>query len=68
MLFLFFFRFMPFFATTQRPTETILNLWEATTSSKGAVPAVQELIGVLQAMHRPDCANLVQSQASSLPL
>nr|CUU98990.1 hypothetical transcript [Hymenolepis microstoma] len=54
-------RFLPYFASTQRPTEMVLNLWEATTNTKGS-QANQELISILQAMHRLDCANLIRSQ------
>ncbi|VDD74766.1 unnamed protein product [Mesocestoides corti] len=57
-------RFLPYFATTQRPTEMVLNLWEASTTARGPI-ANQELISILQGMHRPDCASLVQSQTMS---
>ncbi|KAL5962587.1 Netrin receptor UNC5B [Taenia solium] len=56
-------RFLPYFASTQRPTEMVLNLWEASTTAKGSL-AHQELINILQSMHRLDCANLVRSQVS----
>nr|CDS21972.1 netrin receptor unc 5 [Echinococcus granulosus] len=56
-------RFLPYFASTQRPTEMVLNLWEALTTAKGPL-AHQELISILQSMHRLDCANLVRSQFS----
>ncbi|KAM3175509.1 hypothetical protein ACTXT7_008373 [Hymenolepis weldensis] len=56
-------RFLPYFASTQRPTEMILNLWEAATNTKGSL-ANQELVSVLQTMHRLDCANLIRSQTS----
>ncbi|KAL5105419.1 Netrin receptor UNC5C [Taenia crassiceps] len=56
-------RFLPYFASTQRPTEMVLNLWEASTIAKGSL-AHQELINILQSMHRLDCANLIRSQVS----
>ncbi|VDM17398.1 unnamed protein product [Hydatigera taeniaeformis] len=56
-------RFLPYFASTQHPTEMVLNLWEASTTARGPL-AHQELINILQSMHRLDCANLVRSQVS----